>query len=101
MHRPPTLCALAGSALLSTALAYVIYFRILATAGATNLMLVTFLIPVSALILGTTILGELLTSGQLAGMALIGLGLATIDGRLPARLAGRWRRPAEALQLRP
>ena len=96
-----TLGALAGSALLSTALAYVIYFRILATAGATNLMLVTFLIPVSALILGTTILGELLTSGQLAGMALIGLGLATIDGRLPARLAGRWRRPAEALQLRP
>ena len=93
--------ALAGSALLSTALAYVLYFRILATAGATNLMLVTFLIPVSALILGTTVLGELLTAGQLAGMALIGLGLAAIDGRPLAWLAGRWRRPADALQLRP
>ncbi len=96
-----TLGALAGSALLSTALAYVIYFRILATAGATNLMLVTFLIPVSALILGTTILGELLSPGQLAGMALIGLGLAAIDGRLPAWLAGHWRRRPAALQLRP
>ncbi len=96
-----TLGALAGSALLSTALAYVIYFRILATAGATNLMLVTFLIPVSALILGTTVLGELLTAGQLAGMALIGLGLAAIDGRLPAWFAGRWRHPEGALQLRP
>ncbi len=96
-----TLGALAGIALLSTALAYVIYFRILATAGATNLMLVTFLIPVSALILGTTVLGESLTAGQLAGMALVGLGLAAIDGRLPAWLAGRWRHPAEALQLRP
>jgi drug/metabolite transporter (DMT)-like permease len=95
-----TMGALAGIALLSTALAYVLYFRILATAGATNLMLVTFLIPVSALLLGTTVLGERLTAGQLAGMALIGLGLAAIDGRLFAWVAAR-RRPAHALQLRP
>ena len=72
-----------GIAMLSTALAYVIYFRILATAGATNLLLVTFLIPVSAILLGTTILGEVLAPAHLAGMALIGLGLAAIDGRLP------------------
>lgn len=73
--------ALIGLALLCTAVAYIIYFRILATAGATNLLLVTFLIPVSSLLLGVTILGETLETGQLIGMALIGLGLAAIDGR--------------------
>jgi drug/metabolite transporter (DMT)-like permease len=80
-----TWAALAGLALLSTALAYVIYFRILAASGATNLLLVTFLIPVSALVLGTTVLGERLEPRQLAGMALIGAGLAAIDGRLLRR----------------
>jgi drug/metabolite transporter (DMT)-like permease len=73
--------AILGLALLCTALAYVIFFRILARAGATNLLLVTFLIPVSALLLGLTFLGEQLDVHQLAGMALIGLGLAAIDGR--------------------
>jgi drug/metabolite transporter (DMT)-like permease len=76
-----TWAAIAGLAVLSTALAYVIFFRILATAGATNLLLVTLLIPVSAILLGTAILGERLAFGHLAGMALIGLGLAAIDGR--------------------
>jgi drug/metabolite transporter (DMT)-like permease len=73
--------AVLGLAVLSTALAYVIYFRILARAGATNLLLVTFLIPVSALLLGIGVLGEVLQPRELAGMALIGLGLAAIDGR--------------------
>lgn len=68
-------------ALFSTALAYILYFRILATAGATNLALVTFLIPVSAILLGTTLLGEQLEPKHLAGMLLIGLGLAAMDGR--------------------
>lgn len=77
-----------GLALLSTAVAYVIYFRILAAAGATNLLLVTFLVPVSAILLGATILGETLTLGQIAGMLLISLGLAAIDGR-PLRLLRR------------
>lgn len=76
------IAALLGAAALSTALAYVIYFRILATAGATNLLLVTFLIPVSAILLGTLGLGETLLPRHLAGMALIGAGLAAIDGRL-------------------
>jgi len=74
--------ALIGLALLSTALAYVIFFRILARAGATNLLLVTFLIPVSALLLGIAFLGEVLTLHQALGMLLIGCGLAVIDGRL-------------------
>jgi len=84
-----TIGALAGIALFSTALAYVIYFRVLARAGATNLLLVTFLIPASAILLGVLVLGEALTPAQLAGLALIGLGLAAIDGRPLRRLARR------------
>ncbi len=83
--------ALAALALLSTAAAYVIYFRILAAAGATNLLLVTFLIPPSALLLGATFLGERLDQAAFIGMALIGLGLAAIDGRPLARLRARLR----------
>lgn len=74
--------AILGLALLSTAFAYVIYFRILASAGANNVLLVTFLIPVSAILLGTTVLGERLEPKHFAGMALIGVALAAIDGRL-------------------
>ena len=87
--------AILGLALLSTALAYILYFRILATAGATNLLLVTFLIPVSAILLGVAMLGERLYLEQVLGMLLIGLGLAAIDGR-PAN----WLRGV-AGQLRP
>lgn len=78
--------ALVGLAILSTALAYVLYFHILATAGATNLLLVTFLIPVTAILLGTSFLGERLEMRQVAGMALIALGLAAIDGRAVAAI---------------
>ena len=74
--------AVLGLALLSTALAYVLFFRILASAGAVNLMLVTFLIPVSAIVLGSLFLGEALAPADFLGMALIGLGLAAIDGRI-------------------
>ncbi len=79
---PWTLAALAGLAALSTALAYILYFRILATAGATNLLLVTLLIPVTAILLGVFLLGESLLPQHLVGMALIACGLAAIDGRL-------------------
>lgn len=78
--------ALLALGLVSTALAYILYFRILASAGATNLLLVTFLIPVAALLLGTLVLGEEITTTALLGMALIFAGLAIIDGRLPRRL---------------
>jgi drug/metabolite transporter (DMT)-like permease len=77
-----TWLALIGLALLSTAIAYVLFFRILSTAGATNLMLVTFLIPVSAILLGAAALGEQLQAKHLVGMATIAVGLAAIDGRL-------------------
>jgi drug/metabolite transporter (DMT)-like permease len=84
MPSTETWLALAGLAILSTAIAYVLFFRILATAGATNLMLVTFLIPVSAILLGALILGEDLQAKHFIGMAMIALGLAAIDGRLLA-----------------
>ena len=67
---------------LSTALAYIIFFRILDSAGPSNLLLVTFLIPVSAILLASLFLGERLAWTHFAGMGLIGLGLAAIDGRL-------------------
>jgi drug/metabolite transporter (DMT)-like permease len=77
-----TVAAILGLALMSTAFAYILFFRILARSGATNVVLVTFLIPVSAIVLGATVLGERLELRHFAGMALIGGGLALIDGRL-------------------
>ncbi|MFQ5958722.1 MAG: DMT family transporter [Alphaproteobacteria bacterium] len=83
----PTLGAMLGLSLLSTACAYLIYFRVLATAGATNLLLVTFLIPPSAVVLGVVVLGERPTLNAIAGMILVLLGLVVIDGRLIRRSA--------------
>jgi Predicted permeases len=73
--------ALAGIALISTVAAYLIYFHILAKAGATNISLVTLLVPVSALFLGVVFLHEPLRLAAVSGMVVIGLGLAAIDGR--------------------
>lgn len=82
------MAAMVGLAALSTALAYVIFFRILATAGATSIALVTFLIPVSAIMLGILFLGETLYLRHIIGMAMVGAGLAAIDGRLWRKLSG-------------
>lgn len=79
---PGTWSAILGLALLSTSLAYIIYFRLLATAGATNLLLVTLLVPASAILLGVLFLNETLSVIQFAGLGLIALGLSAIDGRL-------------------
>lgn len=81
--------AVVAIATLSTALAYLIYFRLLASAGATNLLLVTFLIPVSATALGWLVLGERLLPQHLAGFGLILFGLVAIDGRVGRWLAAR------------
>ena len=80
-----TLMALFGLAAVSTSLAYIIYFQVLATAGPTNLLLVTFLIPVSAILLGVVVLAERLAWNAFAGMGLIFIGLISIDGRLLKR----------------
>ncbi len=92
--------AVIGLALFWTVLLYILYFRLLATAGATNLLLFTLLIPVSAILLSTTLLGERLEPKHLAGMALIGLGLGAIDGRPLGALRRRFtpsRAPAAAV----
>jgi len=78
----PTIMSLLSLGVFSTALAYIMFFRILAVSGAVNSSLVTLLIPVSAIVLGSLFLGERLTYNQFAGMALISLGLLLIDGRL-------------------
>ncbi|MGB1887824.1 MAG: DMT family transporter, partial [Paracoccaceae bacterium] len=75
-----------GLAVLCTSFAYILYFRILERAGATNISLVTFLVPISAIILGVLVLGESIFIKEIIGMTLIGLGLAIIDGRLFQRL---------------
>ena len=79
------IAAMLALGFLSTALGYLMFFRILSTAGATNVMLVNFLVPVSALLLGTMILGEHPDWLVFAGMATIFVGLLTIDGRVWAR----------------
>ncbi|NKC33146.1 DMT family transporter [Falsiroseomonas selenitidurans] len=84
---PPAeaVAALLALGLLATALAYALFYALLAAAGATNTMLVTLLVPVTALLLGHLVLGEVLALRHLAGMAVIGLGLLAIDGRLPRK----------------
>lgn len=79
---PVTWAALFGLSAVSTALAYIIYFHVLSKAGATNILLVTFLIPVSAILLGMMVLGETPGWNVFAGMGLIFMGLIFIDGRL-------------------
>jgi len=86
---PPldAILAILALALLSTAFGYILYFRIMAAAGATNASLVTLLVPPSAILLGVLFLGERLSAAEYAGMALIGFGLVILDGRAYRRLA--------------
>jgi drug/metabolite transporter (DMT)-like permease len=73
----------------STALAYVVFFRLNASAGSTNVVLVTLLIPVTATFLGVVLLNETLTQNQIAGALVIASGLVVIDDRLVAWLGRR------------
>jgi drug/metabolite transporter (DMT)-like permease len=89
-HPMPSLTALGAITalgLLSTAVAYALFYRILTRAGATNVSLVTLLIPCSAILFGTVLLGERLAEQAFIGLAVIAAGLLVIDGRL-LRLAG-------------
>ena len=76
------LIALILLAVACTALAYLLFFSILSSAGATNIALVTLLVPVTAVLLGVLVLGEKLSANHLIGMAGISLGLLVLDGRL-------------------
>ena len=104
LDRPWTLPMPSGAAIasvlaiaaLSTALAYIVYFRILAGAGATNVLLVTLLVPATSVVLGALFLHERLSMRQFMGFAVVALGLAFIDGRLPRMLWERWSNPNSA-----
>jgi drug/metabolite transporter (DMT)-like permease len=85
------IAAISALALVCTAFAYVLYFRLIDRAGATNALLVTLLVPPTAILLGALFLGEQLAPQDMLGLLLIALGLAAIDGRLfsvlrPSRL---------------
>jgi drug/metabolite transporter (DMT)-like permease len=82
--------AVLGLALFATAIAYVIFYALIARAGGMNTMLVTLLIPVGGVALAFVLLGEPFSLDEAVGMVLIGLGLVVIDGRA----LGRLRRPA-------
>lgn len=76
-----TWLAVLGLAGLSTALAYIVFFQIIRRSGATNVMLVTLLIPVTAILLGWLVLGEPISAREIAGAIVIGSALLVIDGR--------------------
>ena len=77
-----TWLAVLGLAALSTALAYIVFFQIIRRSGATNVMLVTLLIPVTAILLGWLVLGEPISAREIAGAVVIGSALLVIDGRV-------------------
>jgi drug/metabolite transporter (DMT)-like permease len=77
-----TWLAVLGLAALSTALAYIVFFQILRRSGATNVMLVTLLVPVTAILLGSLVLGEQISPREIAGALVIGSALLLIDGRV-------------------
>jgi drug/metabolite transporter (DMT)-like permease len=88
MPSPTALACVAALGLASTALGYILFFRILKRAGGTNASLVTLLIPPSAILLGFLVLGERLDPLDFAGLAVLALGLAVIDGRALGLLRG-------------
>jgi len=89
MPHPDVWAAWLAIALVNTALAYVVYYRMVANVGVTYISLVTLLIPVIALMLGAVFLNESVSGQALAGMAIIALGLASTDERLFRRLSVR------------
>ena len=81
--------AIIALGVISSALGYVLYFRLIDRAGATNALLVTLLVPPVAILLGALFLGEIIEGRDFAGLGLIALGLAAIDGRLVSALRAR------------
>lgn len=90
--------ALLFLALPATSLAYILYFRLIARAGATNALLVTLLVPASAVVLGAIVLGERLQPNDIAGMAVILAGLIITDGRALSVLTLMWKSRPDAVK---
>ena len=87
--QPRTMVAIGYYALIATAFAYLLYYRILQMAGSGNLMLVTLIVPPVAIVLGALILNEALHPAAYTGFALLALGLMVLDGRI-WRMARGW-----------
>lgn len=87
-----TVASLVALAVVSTALAYLVFYRVLAVAGGANAMLVTLIMPPMSILFGIVLLGETFELRYAIGAVVIALGLVVIDGRLPAALAARLRR---------
>ena len=81
-------------AVVCSAYAYILYFRLIDSAGATNALLVTLLVPPVAILMGALMLGEIIEARDVAGLGLIALGLAAIDGRLLSLFQRREVQPA-------
>ena len=81
--------AIVALAVVCSAFAYILYFRLIDSAGATNALLVTLLVPPVAILLGAMFLGELIEPRDIVGLGLIAVGLAAIDGRLLSALRRR------------
>ena len=84
-----TLLSLLALAVFATALAYIVFFQILVRAGASNVMLVTLLIPITALLLGNVFLDEPIQIKEIIGALVIGIGLLFMDGRVINWATGR------------
>ena len=91
MPFPPieAIAAIVALAVVCTAVGYVLYFKLIDSSGATNALLVTLLVPPTAILLGVAFLGEIITTIDIGGLALIAIGLAAIDGRLLKTWAAR------------
>ena len=87
--QPTTLLAIGYMAVIATAFAYLLYYRVLAMAGSGNLMLVTLLVAPVAILLGAWLRGEVLNPSAYGGFVLLGIGLLVLDGRI-WRFGARW-----------
>ena len=76
------MCAIGYYAIITTAFAYLFYYRVLAMAGSGNLMLVTLLVAPIAITLGAVVLGEKLGTNAYFGFAILAVGLIILDGRV-------------------
>ncbi|MDA9361713.1 DMT family transporter [Ascidiaceihabitans sp.] len=80
--KPRTLVAIGYYAVIATAAAYLLYYRVLAMAGSGNLMLVTLLVAPIAITLGAVVLGEKLSANAFVGFVILAVGLIILDGRV-------------------
>jgi len=89
---PRTWAAIGYYAIVATALAYMLYYRVLAMAGSGNLMLCTLLVAPVAIALGAVVLGEALPLRAYLGFGMLAVGLTILDGRLLKAVQHRTRR---------